>query len=152
AGPAPRPRVAEPERRQKLERRRLGSAVLDGDAEEEMVRRLLRRLERDVEVGISVENAGIDELELGLVTPAPRVFLDEPRVRKGTLRVAIEAPQVRARRCRVEVVVDLLHVLAVIALVAGEPEEPLLQDRVAAVPQRQREAEAPLAVADPEEA
>ena len=48
----------------------------------------------------------------------------------------------------VEVEVVLLDVLAVVALVAGEAEEPLLQDRVAAVPQRQREADALVAVAD----
>ena len=42
----------------------------------------------------------------------------------------------------VEVEVVLLDVLAVIALAVGEAEEPLLEDRVAAVPQREREAQA----------
>src|SRR5512147_2391509 len=52
------------------------------------------------------------------------------------------------RRRRVEVEVVLLHVLAVVALVAGEAEEALLEDRVAAVPHRQREADELVAVAD----
>src|SRR5262249_5008791 len=47
--------------------------------------------------------------------------------------------------------VRLLHVLAVVPLRAGEAEEPLLQDRIAAVPQREREAEPALAVGDPQE-
>ena len=53
---------------------------------------------------------------------------------------------------RVEVEVALLDVLAVIALVAGQAEEPLLQDRIAAVPQRDREADALMAVGDAAEA
>src|SRR5262249_15848290 len=62
------------------------------------------------------------------------------------------AAHVAVRRRRVEIVVELLDVLAVVALGAGDAEEPLLQDRVAPVPDSEREAEAPLAVADPEEA
>ena len=52
----------------------------------------------------------------------------------------------------VEVEVALLDVLAVVALVAGEAEESLLEDGVAAVPQRQGEADALMAVADAGEA
>ena len=46
----------------------------------------------------------------------------------------------RGRAIEVEVV--LLHVLAVIALAVGQPEEPLLEDGIVAVPQGQAEAEA----------
>src|SRR5262249_48444423 len=83
---------------------------------------------------------------------APPVLLDEEPVGIGGLRVAVEAAHVAVRRRRVEVVIELLHVLAVVALGAGDAEEPLLEDRIAAVPQRQREAQAALAIADPEEA
>ena len=48
----------------------------------------------------------------------------------------------------VEVVIELLDVLAVIALAVGQAEQPLLQDRVSAVPQGQREAQPLAAVAD----
>src|SRR4029077_16984758 len=41
----------------------------------------------------------------------------------------------------VEVPVALLDVLAVVALAAGEPKETLLEDRIASVPQCQRQAE-----------
>ena len=56
------------------------------------------------------------------------------------------------RRRRVEVVVALLDVFAVVALAVGQAEQPLLQDRVAAVPERQRKAEDLLIVAEPEDA
>src|SRR5262249_16922254 len=52
------------------------------------------------------------------------------------------------RRSIVQVEVDLLDVLAVVPLAVREPEQPLLQDRVAAVPERQREAESLGVVAD----
>src|SRR5262249_7189068 len=47
-----------------------------------------------------------------------------------------------------QVVVDLLDVLTVVALAVGQAEQALLQDRVVAVPQCQRQAEALLVVAD----
>src|SRR5207245_4524027 len=48
----------------------------------------------------------------------------------------------------VEVEVVLLDVLAVVALVAGEPEQALLEDGIVAVPQRQGEAETLVVVRD----
>ena len=44
--------------------------------------------------------------------------------------------------------VDLLHVLAVVALLVGEAEEPLLEPVVLPVPHRDREVEEAVAVAD----
>ena len=40
-----------------------------------------------------------------------------------------------------QIEVALLDVLAVVALVAGEAEHPLLQDRITCVPEREREAD-----------
>jgi hypothetical protein len=53
---------------------------------------------------------------------------------------------------RVEVVPVLLGVLAVVALAPGEPEDPLLEDRIATVPEREREAQRLTVVADPAQA
>src|SRR5262249_12787861 len=58
----------------------------------------------------------------------------------------------RMRRRRVDVEVVLLDVLAVVALAVGEPEQPLLQDGVAPVPESEREAQALPVVRDPAEA
>jgi len=52
----------------------------------------------------------------------------------------------------VEVVIQLLDVLPVIALGSREPEQPLLENRIALVPQGEREREATLIVADAEQA
>ena len=64
------------------------------------------------------------------------------------LRVLVEIFHVRVRGRAIEVEVVLLHVLAVVALAVGEPEEALLEDRILAVPQREAEAEALLVVGD----
>ena len=45
------------------------------------------------------------------------------------------------RRRRIKVVIEFLDVLAVIALAVGEAEEAFLQDRVALVPQRERQTQ-----------
>ena len=52
------------------------------------------------------------------------------------------------RRRTVEVEVVLLDILAVIALAVGQAEQALLEDRVAAVPQREGKAQTLLLVAD----
>src|SRR5205085_5146869 len=61
--------------------------------------------------------------------------------------VLVEHPHVRMSGRAVEVVIELLDVLAVVAFGIGEPEQPFLQDRVAAVPQCQAKAEQQLIVA-----
>src|SRR5262249_40944841 len=69
------------------------------------------------------------------------VALDQLLVRVGSLRILVEILHVGMRRSAVEIVVVLLHVLAVIALAVRESEEALLQDRVFSVPQRKCEAQ-----------
>ena len=49
---------------------------------------------------------------------------------------------------RVEIEVVFLHVLAVIAFVAGQAEDPFFQDRIAPVPQRQGKADRLVTIAD----
>ena len=52
------------------------------------------------------------------------------------------------RRRGIEVVVELLHVLAVIALAVGQAEQALLENRILPVPKRQGETKPLLIVAD----
>ena len=48
---------------------------------------------------------------------------------------------VRMGRCRVQIKIIFLHILAVIALAAGEAEEAFFEDRIAAVPEGQGETD-----------
>ena len=62
--------------------------------------------------------------------------------------IFVEISHIGVRRRIVRVVIVFLHVFAVIALPGRETKEPLLQVRVPAVPERRREAQELVAVAD----
>ena len=144
----PAPRVAEPQRRQQVQRRLLRAAIRRRDADQDVVAGALRVLDLHVVVPAVVEDAGVRELELHPRAAARGVLLHDLRIRERVDRILVEELHIRMRRRRVEVEVVLLHVLAVISLVATEAEEALLQDRVAAVPHRDGEAQALVVVAD----
>ena len=103
----------------------------------------------DDPVAVLVEGAGVEQLVLRVELAPPTVLGDEVVVGEGGLRVVV-APAVPAVAGHgVEVPPVLLDVLAVVGLRAGEPEHPLLQDGIPAVPQRQRQAQLLLDVREP---
>ena len=127
---------------------RVRAAVVDRQPEEQVLGIGLGVLDEDVEVAVVVEDAGVEQLVLRSPRATARVAgAHEIVVGERRLRVLVELLHVRVGRRRVEVEVVLLDVLAVVALAVGQPEQPLLEDRVAAVPERQREAEPLLVVA-----
>ena len=138
----PRPRVAVPQVREEVDRRRLRPPIRRDDPAEDVLLVDLRVLDLDVEIAARFERIAerVDQLELRVVPPAPPVLGDEFAVGESDLRVLVEHPHVAVRRRAVEVEVVLLHVLAVVALVAGQPEEALLEDGVALVPEGDAEA------------
>ena len=137
----PRPLVAEPQRRQDVEGGRLGPPVADDDPHQDVGRGRLGVVDLDDPVAVVIEDAGVEQLVLGLELRAPGVLLDQVVVREGGLRVVVAPAQPGAARQGVEVPPVLLDVLAVVALRVGQAEHPLLEDRVLAVPQREREAQ-----------
>ncbi|OPZ01129.1 MAG: hypothetical protein BWZ10_03513 [candidate division BRC1 bacterium ADurb.BinA364] len=148
---APGPGVAEPERRQDMNRRARIGAVGDFDADQNVVGRILGVFDEDIEIAPAVERPCVVDLELRLAQAAPGVFLDQSGVREFGLGIFVERFEVGMRRSGIEIIIALLDILAVVALRAGQAEKPLLEDRIAFVPQRQREAEPAFAVADAEQ-
>jgi hypothetical protein len=138
---APRPGVAAAQLRQQRQLRRLGAAIVRGHLHQDVVGCGLCVLDEHVEVGVGVEQAGVEQLELRLLRAALPVLVQQPAVREFSLRIFVQHFQEGMRRRRIEVVVELLDVLAVVSLAVGQPEQPFLEQRVAAVPQGQREAE-----------
>ena len=130
----------------------LRPAVGGRDLDQDVLGAGLGVLHEDVEVAVLLEDPGVEELVLHLVAAAPPVRLHQVGVGIGRLRVLVEELHVRVGRRAVEVEVVLLDVLAVVAFAVREPEEPLLQDRVLAVPQGEGEAELLLVVGDPAQA
>ena len=130
-----------------------GPRLVARDADQDVVGRGLGVLDRDVEVAILGEDAGVEQLVLGLrPCRAARFSATSSAYGKARCGYLYSTFHVRVRRRGVEVEVVLLDVLAVVALGAGQAEQPLLEDRVAPVPERQREAEPPLVVGDAEQA
>ena len=64
------------------------------------------------------------------------------------LRIFVQKFQIRAGGRGVEVVVILFDVFAVIPFPVGEAEKPLFEDRIFFVPQRERETDVLMAVAE----
>ncbi len=122
-------------------RRRRRSAVMDGDLDEDVFRCGLGILDEYVEVAVLIEDARIEQLVLRVATASRAIRADEVRVRVRGMGILVEVLHVRVRGRGVEIEVVLLHVLAVIALAVRQSEEPLLQDGVLPVPQRDAETE-----------
>ena len=122
------------------------------DPADDVLRPGLRVLHLDIEVVAAAENARINELVLKFL-PRPRpVHGYQLVVGKFCLRVFVQPALVAVGREVVEVEVIFLDILAVISLGIRQPEQALFQDRVPLVPQRQRQAQPLLIVADPGEA
>ena len=145
--PAPRPGVAEPELRHEVERGGVRAVVDGGDADADVVGGALRVGRDDVEEAAALEHAGVGELQLGVLEAAGGVALHQRCVRVGSLRVAVELLGVGVGGGGVEVPPELLHVFSVVALRVRDAEPALLEAVVLAVPERDSEVEAAVAVA-----
>ena len=97
----------------------------------------LRVVDLDDPVAVVVEDAGVEQLVLRLELRASPVLDDQVVVRERRLRVVVAPAEPGAAGHGVEVPPVLLDVLAVVALAVGQPEHPLLEDRVPPVPQRE---------------
>ena len=144
----PGPLVAEPQRRQDVHLGRFRTAVVDGDLDQDILRGRLGVLDEHVKVAVLVEHAGIDQLILEVLpAPAP-VGLDQVVVGVGRLRILVEVLHIRMGRRAVEVEVILLDILAMVGFAVGQPEQAFLEDRILAIPQGQREAQALVVIAN----
>ncbi len=130
---------------------RLGSTIACADLDENILRIVLGILDEDVEVAVRVEDAGVQQFIFVFGSRAPPVRLNQVVIGEGRLGILVQVFHVRVGRRVIEVKVVLLDILTVIAFAVVEAEQSFLQDRVAAVPQRQGETEQLLVVADARE-
>ena len=131
-GVTPGPGVAEPGGGQHMEGFGLGPGVGDLDGHQQVIRAGLGVVHLGDPVPVAVERARVQQLVLRLVAAAAGVDIDQVLIRERALRVVVAPPVPGVAGHRVQVPPVLLDVLAVVALRAGQPERPLLQDRVAA--------------------
>ena len=123
------------------------AGIAGSELDHEILRRLLCVVAGDVpETG--VEHAGVGKLVLGLELAAALVLGEEIVVGKSQLGIQIAPAHPRVRRCRIDVPPVFLGVLAVVSLRTGQSEDPLLEDGIDAVPERECEAEQLVLVTD----
>jgi hypothetical protein len=91
----------------------------------------------DDPVPVVVEDPGVEQLVLRIEPSAPTVLLQQLFIGKRLLRIVIAPGVPGMTGHRVAIPPVLLDVFTVIALVPVQPEGPLLEGGVAAVPQRQ---------------
>src|SRR5262249_2500753 len=136
----PGPGVAGPQERHEMQRCRRRATVRGGYLPEDIVGAGPGVFDRDVKITRFLQNSRIQQLEFRLLGGSALVFCYQRTVREGRLRVFVKHSQVGMARGGVEIVIDFLDVLAVIAFAVGQPEQPLLEDWIALVPQRKAEA------------
>ena len=127
----------------------LGPCVGELDGHQQVIRAGLGVVHLGDPVPVIIERAGVQQLVLRLITVTAGVGVDQVLVRVRALRVVVAPPVPGVAGDGVQVPPVLLDVLAVVALRAGQPERPLLQDRVAPVPQGQGQAQPLLDVTEP---
>src|SRR5215472_1103833 len=125
-----------------MDRSIFGTAVMDSHAHQHVVNIRLGIFDLDIKVSVVVENTGISQLELHRPrTTTTCILVDQPLIRISGLRQLVEHARVSVTGDGIEIIVQLLDVLAVAALAVSQAKQPLLEDRIAAVPQRDRQAQ-----------
>ena len=144
----PRPGVAEPERRQHVQRGRVGAAVHGRDPDGDLLGRCLGVFNEDVEPAVVGKDSCVEEFVLWPLSLPTLVFGHQLFVGKRPLWVAVSQAHERVRGSVVDVEVILLHVLAVVPLEWADAKKPFLEVRVRFVPEGRRKAEQLKTVAD----
>ena len=145
---APHPGIAKPEGRKKDDFGGFASTVDGGDPDVNVIRGLLRVLDKHVKIAASFKYTGIHQFIFGEVQCTIAILANQLIVREGCLWIFIKGFQVRVSGRRIEVKIAFLDILPVISFWPGESEEALLEDMVATVPECQSKAEAAFPVSD----
>jgi hypothetical protein len=69
-------------------------AVANRYLDQDVFRRSLGIFDEHVEIAIVIKYSGISQLEFGIMTRSPAIFTDEPFIRKGRLRIFVQAFQI----------------------------------------------------------
>lgn len=137
-----------------MQRSRIRAAVVGGDTDIYTIRVLFifriltydgyqyayihhcdTHLQENIPIAVLVEDISVKDLELGYITITVLVLLYEFFVWKGLLRILVQELHVRMRWGRIEIIVQLLDVFAMVPLMSSDTEEAFLQDTVLSVPQ-----------------
>jgi hypothetical protein len=125
-------------------------AVGQANTNQNICRGALCILDQDIRIFAVRKDTGIQQLvlERGWVGFPTSVLLNDVRIRKRLVRIFIEHLHVAVSRRIIQVKVILLHVFPMISFAVSKSEESLFENRVLAIPQRQRKAKSGFFVAN----
>src|SRR5206468_7542607 len=112
-----------------MDRGRLRTTVAHFDAYTEVFRARLGILDKDIEIPLGIEDAGIEQFILPLIIAQLSTLLDELLVGIGRLGIFVEILHVGMRWRGVEVEVVLLYIFTMIGLRRHQAKQPLFQNR-----------------------
>jgi hypothetical protein len=99
-------------------------------------------LYEDIPISVLVECVSVQNFVLGHISVPARILGDEFLIWIGTLWVLVEKFHVRMCRRGIQIVVQLLHILAMISLMTSYTKQALLKNRILPVPYTKRETKA----------
>src|SRR5438309_5089125 len=130
----PCPGITKPKVWQEVETCCFRTTVEGLNSDADVFRIGLRVFDKNVEIAIFIENAGIEKFELRTATLC--VFRNQLCVWELLLRILVEHPHVAVRGRIVEIEPVFLCVLAVISFRRRQTEHSLFQDGIVTVPER----------------
>src|SRR5215468_9830137 len=113
-----------------MQARSIRSPIYCFNAYANIFRGRLPVFDKYIEITIVIEDACIEKFKLKSLALALSVLIQMPFVRIRRLRIFVEVLHVGMRWSAVEVEVIFLHVLPMISFARGQPEGPLLQNRI----------------------
>jgi hypothetical protein len=131
-----------------MNRGRLRTTIAHFDAYADVFRARLGILNKDVKIALGIEDARVEQFILHLLIPQLPTLLNELLIGIGLVGIFIQILHVGMRWRRVEVEIIFLHIFAVIGLRWDQAKQPLFQNRIFAVPQRQGKRQDLVAVTD----
>jgi hypothetical protein len=111
-----------------------GSTVCNSYANQQILRSGFGVFGKDIEIAISAEDSSIFEFVFRTGDAAMPVFLDKPLIRELPLGIFVKRLGVGIGRSGVEIIIVLLHVLAMVTFWPGETEQTLFQNRITPIP------------------
>src|SRR5690348_13753676 len=135
-----------------MKARRLRAAIPSRKPNQDFFARCLRIFDENIKIAAIVKDAGIGQFKFGIETRAPATLIGKTLVGKLLLRILVQRLHVGVARRVVEIEVTLFYIFPVIPLGATQPEQPFFDDRIAAIPHRDGEADELMTIAESEEA
>ena len=132
---APDPRVAIPQCREQVKTSGLRTTVADSDANQHVHWTCLGVLCEHIPIFPLFKHTGIFELKLRIMHTAPSILLHQPCIGVLCLWILVQRLHVGMGGGRVQIVVTLLGIFAVVPLTPRQPKDSLFKDGVPLVPE-----------------